>query len=115
MVAEVQNTTATVLRGTASNQFGDIIDAPVPLVTGVPVFLAETGKTVQDPASPTPRTIRQIICHVPAYLGLVNTDRVVDEATGDVFIIIGVTRPATLTGAPVDVVLDLKRISAQTT
>ena len=114
MVAEILNTTATVLRGTAANQFGDMIDAPMPLATGIPVFLAETGKTVQDPASPTPRTIRQIICHVPAYLGLVNTDRVVDEGTGDVFIIIGVTRPATLTGAPVDVVLDLKRISAQT-
>ena len=26
MVAEVQNTTATVLRGTAANQFGDMID-----------------------------------------------------------------------------------------
>ena len=115
MVAEVANTTVTVLRGTAANQFGDVIDAPVPLVTDAVAFLAETGKTIQDPASPTPRTIRQIICHVPAYLGLVNTDRVVDEGTGDVFIIIGVTRPATLTGAPVDVVLDLKRISAQTT
>ena len=115
MVAEIQNTTATFLRGTASNQFGDTIDAPVPLATGVPVFLCETGKTIQDPASPTPRTIRQIICHAPAYLGLVNTDRTVDETTTNMYIIIGVTRPSTMTGAPVDVVLDLKRISAQTT
>ena len=100
MVAEILNTTATVLRGTAANQFGDIVDAALPLATGVPVFLAETGKTVQDPASPTPRTIRQIVCHVPAYLGLVNTDRVVDEVTGDVYIIIGVTRPPGGRSAP---------------
>jgi hypothetical protein len=45
---------------------------------------------------------------------VVNTDRILDEGTGDVYIIIGVTHPATLTGAPVDVVLDLKRITAQT-
>jgi hypothetical protein len=91
-----------------------VIDDNQPLVTGLPVLLAETGKTVQDPSTPTPRTIRQTVCHVPQYLGVVNTDRIKDEATGDTYIIIGVTTPPTIIGAPVDLVLDLKRISAQT-
>jgi hypothetical protein len=112
-VAEIQNTTATILRGTTTNQFGDEIDDNQPLVQHLPVFLAETGKTVQDPSTPTPRTIRQITCTVPQYVGITNEDRIKDEATGDTYIIIGVTTPPTIIGAPVDLVLDLKRISAQ--
>lgn len=113
-IAEITNTSASILRGTTSNQFGDTIDDDQVLIQHLPVFLAETGKTVQDPSTPTPRTIRQITCQVPQYVGVVNTDRVVDEATGDKYIIIGVTTPPTIIGAPVDVILDLKRISAQT-
>jgi hypothetical protein len=46
---------------------------------------------------------------------VLNTDRLTDEASGDVFIILGVTRPPTLTGAPVDLYLQLKRVSASGT
>ena len=60
MGAETANTTATVYRGTTSNWAGDVIDENTPLFTGLPVTLIETGKTVQDPSTPTPRTIRAI-------------------------------------------------------
>jgi hypothetical protein len=111
-VAEIQNCTVTVFRGTTENQFGDTIDAATPLHTGLPVFLAETGRTVQDPSTPTPRTIRQITCQVPQYIGVRNTDRIYDESTGDTYIILSVTTPPTITGAPVDTVLSLKRVTA---
>lgn len=115
MGAETANTTASVLRGTTSNQFGDVIDASTPVITGLPVTLIETGKTVQDPSTQSPRTIRQVKCWVPEFAGVVSTDRIMDERTGDVFIIIGVTKPPTTIGAPVDTVLDLKRVTASTT
>lgn len=115
MGAETVTTYANILRGTSENQFGDIVDSDTVLIQNLPVTLIETGKTVQDPSSPTPRTIRQIYCSVPDYIGLVNTDRLVDLATGDTYIVIDVTRPPTLIGAPVDTVASLKRISAQTT
>lgn len=114
-VAETQNTTCTVFRSTTVNQFGDTIDNNVPLITGLPATLIETGKTVQDPSTPTPRTVRQISCWVPEWAGIVNTDRLLDERTQDVYIIIGITKPPTIIGAPVDTRLDLKRITAQTT
>jgi hypothetical protein len=110
--AETANTTATIYRGTTANQFGDEVDSNVLFISGLPVTLIETGKSVQDPSTPTPRTIRQITCIVPEWAGIVNTDRVMDERTGDVYIIISVTRPPTTIGAPVDTVLGLKRISA---
>jgi hypothetical protein len=113
-IAEICNTTATVFHGTTQNQFGDTVDDNQPVMTGLPVLLAETGKTVQDPSSPTPRTIRQITCQVPQYAGITSDYRIKDEATGDTYIIIGITTPPTIIGAPVDVILDLKRISAQT-
>lgn len=115
MGAETANTRCSVLSGTTTNQFGDQIDSNVPRITGLPVTLIETGKNVQDPSTPTPRTIRQILAIVPEWAGIVSTDRLLDESTGDTYIIIGVTRPPTIIGAPVDTKLDLKRISANAT
>jgi hypothetical protein len=112
MGAETANTTCQVWRGTSVNQFGDTVDANTPFITGLPITLVETGKSVQDPSTPTPRTIRQIYASVPEWAGILNTDRLMDERTGDVFIIISVTKPPTTIGAPVDTVLGLKRISA---
>jgi len=113
MGAETANTTCAVLSGTTTNQFGDLVDANVPRISSLPVTLIETGKSVQDPSSPTPRTIRQILCIVPEWAGITDEDRLRDDRTGDVYIIIGITRPPTIIGAPVDIKLDLKRISAE--
>ena len=115
MGAETQNATATIYRGTTVNWAGDTVDDNTPYLTGLPVTLVETGKQVQDPSTPTPRTIRQIYCSVPDYTGIQNTDRIMDEATGDVYIVLSVTRPPTITGAPTDLVCQLKRISANST
>jgi hypothetical protein len=100
------------LRGTTTNWAGDEVDSNVPFISGLPITLIETGKTVQDPSTATPRTIRQITAIVPEWAGVLNTDRLLDESTGDTYIIISVTRPPTIIGAPVDTVLGLKRISA---
>jgi hypothetical protein len=115
MGAETANCSATIFRGSTSNQFGDQVDANTPLITGLPITLIETGKTVQDPSTPTPRTIRQIYANVPQWAGITLSDRLMDESTGDVYIIIGIKTPPTIIGAPVDTVLDLKRISANST
>lgn len=113
-VAEIANTTVQVLRGGGENQFGDATDANLVYLSGVPAFLAETGKTMQDPSTPTPRAIRQVICHVPEFTGVLTTDRILDEATGGVYMVIGVTRPPNLTGTRPDLVLDLKRVTGVT-
>jgi hypothetical protein len=113
-VAEVFNTLCTICRGTTYNAFGDLVDNNTVFMEHLPAFLAETGKTVQDPSSPTPRTIREIVCHVPQYVGVTDSDQIVDETTGDKYMIISVTRPPSLIGIPMPAVLGLKRVTAQT-
>ena len=115
MPAETANTCCSVLSGSTVNQFGDLIDANTPRISSLPVTLIETGKSVQDPSTPTPRTIRAIYLSVPEWVGILTTDRVLNQVTQDIFIIISVTKPSTTIGAPVDTVCQLKRISAQTT
>jgi hypothetical protein len=115
MGAETQNTVCTIFRGTSTNQFGDSIDSNTPYITDLPATLIETGKSVQDPSTPTPRTIRAIYLNVPEWAGILNTDRVLDQRTQDVYIVISVTKPPTIIGAPVDTTCQLKRVSANST
>jgi hypothetical protein len=115
MGAETQNAVISLLRGTTSNQYGDIVDSNVPYISDLPVTLIETGKTVQDPSTPTPRTIRAIYLNIPQWVGILTTDRVLDQTTGDIYIVISVTTPPTIIGAPVDTTCQLKRISANST
>jgi hypothetical protein len=112
MGAETANTFCTILRGTSTNWAGDVVDNNTPFISGMPITLIETGKSVQDPSTPTPRTVREIYASVPEWAGIVSTDRLLDERTQDVYIIIGITKPPTIIGAPVDIRLDLKRVSA---
>jgi hypothetical protein len=110
MGAETQNAVVDVLRGSRSNWAGDEVDANDPFITGLPATLIETGKTIQDPSTPTPRIIREVLCIVPEYAGVLDTDRIRDHATGNLFMIMSVTRPPTIIGAPTDRVLSLKRV-----
>lgn len=111
-VAETQNCAISIYRGTTVNQFGDQVDANTPFLEHLPATLVETGRKTQDPSSPTPRTIRDIVLHVPGWAGLTTGDRVLDESTGDIYMVITVTRPGTLTGVPVDLLATLKRVTA---
>ena len=115
MVAETQNCRVSVLRGTTVNWAGDEVDADVPVIEHLPATLVETGRKTQDPSSPTPRTIREITLRVPYWSHLTDSDRVYDETTGDTYIVISVTRPPTIIGAPVDIVASLKRVTANST
>jgi hypothetical protein len=111
-VAETQNCAVTIFRGTTFNQYGDEVDANTPVMEHLPATLIETGHKTQDPSSPTPRTIREITLRVPYWSKLADSDRVLDEMTRDIYIVISVTRPPTTIGAPVDLVASLKRITA---
>lgn len=113
MVAEAANTTVSILRGETTDQFGDIIDANDIAYSGVPAILVETSRQTSDPSNPSPRTVRSVVLTVPEWIGLLNSDRIRDEATGNTFMVIEVTKPPTLMGAPVDTSAVLKRVTPQ--
>lgn len=112
---EIANTSISVLRGEGVNPYGDRLDTQVPVYTGIPAYLGERSKTSFDPATQTPRTVRDIVCVAAAWTDVRTTDQIKDERTGIVYAIEDVTLPPTLMGAPVDEILTLRRITGTTT
>ena len=116
MVAETANCTVSILRGVTRNRFGDKQNAATEVTSGIPATLIDTGKQVQDPSTDTPRTIRQYLLKLPYWVEVQNTDRIRAYPTGDLFAIIDLTAPSTITsmpvGGPPDLTLTLKRITS---
>lgn len=112
MPSETVNTRVTLLRGTGTDAYGDPTDTDTVFLAHIPATLIETGKNVQDPSTSTPRTIRQVQCALPGFIGVLDTDRIRDELSGNLYMVVGVDTPPTLIGETPDVRLDLKRVSA---
>jgi len=108
-------TTVSQLRGTGYDSAGDPVDTGTVNQCGIPACLSETAQLTQDPATKTPRTVRTAKCVVPAYAGFLTTDQVLDETTGETYMVIDVVAPTTLVG-PSDVqTLMLRRVTASGT
>jgi hypothetical protein len=113
-VADLANTTVTLLGGRSANEFGDLVDEALVQAQGVPACIVEVSERAWDPASQVPRTVRNITGWIPAWAGVMagfEGQQIVDEKTGDVFFIEDIVRPSNLTGAPVDVRMSLRRVS----
>lgn len=112
--APVENTTVTILGGTSVNSAGDVIDAGTPIKTGVNACLVETSKTIYDPATQMPRTVRSSTLWL-APGTIVSTDnQIQDEPTGHVFMIIGIVQAPTILPIAAPIMLDLKRVTGKT-
>ena len=116
MVAEVANCTVSILRGVGYDEYGDISDDMAAVTPGIPAVLIETSRSVFDPATQTPRTVRSATCRVPAWTKVLNTDELRNDLTGDIYSVEDITRPPTLmttqAGGREDLVLTLRRITA---
>lgn len=111
MVAETANCTVALFRGTDFDGYGDVTDSPLPYIQGVAATLIETTQIVQDPATQTPRVIRTSTALVPLWLGVLESDRLENELSGDIFMIEDVVKIPNLTGAVPDLKLVLKRVT----
>ena len=107
---ELATTSVSVLRGETADEYGDVVDAATAAYENVPASIVEgMAKTVTDPSTQTPRTIRPITAVLPAWADVLNTDRLQDAA-GTVYIIESVTAQPSL-GYPPDTVLTLRRVT----
>jgi hypothetical protein len=104
---ELANTTLSVLRGTEVSEFGDRTNVGKPLYTGIPAALAETGKQVFDRATQRPQTIRTTKAVVPDWADILDTDTLMDETTGDFYMVEDLMTQPTL-GLPADKILTLR-------
>src|ERR1700722_7874582 len=98
---ELANATLSVLRGTAVNDWGDRTNVGTPLYTGIPAALVESSKRSFDRASQRFQTIRTITCMVPSWADILDTDTLLNEATGAAYMVEDITQQPSL-GSPSD-------------
>lgn len=106
----IASCTASILRGTTTDQFGDPQDVDTVVATGIPFFIADIADRVWDPATQTPRVVRSIDAQCQSDVDLRIGDRVRDDTNGITYIVTDVTQPYGA-GWTSDLDVDLKRIT----
>jgi hypothetical protein len=106
------NTTVSQLRGTGEDTFGDPVDSGMVNQAGIPACLSETASQAMDPATKTPRTVRTAKCLVPDTSAWLTTDQLLDEPTGNLYMVIEVIAPTTLVGSAGLQSLILRRVTS---
>src|SRR5450756_869353 len=104
---ELANTTLTVMRGTTVNAYGDLTTVGTPLYTGIPAAVVEKARQTFDRATQRAQTIRTTMCVVPDWADILTTDTLMDETTGNFFMVEDITVQPSL-GVPPDKILTLR-------
>ena len=103
-------TSCSVLRGTTTNAFGDVLDSGAAYLSGIPAALYETAETVFDPGTETPRVIRSVTAHLPAGTDVTERDQLRDDRAGVPDAVLSVSTRAQ-PGRTADLDLLLRRIT----
>jgi len=104
---ELANTTLSVLRGTTVNAYGDKTNVGNPLYTGIPAAVVEKSKQSFDRDTQRFQTIRTSMCVVPDWADILDTDTLMDESTGNFFMIEDIQTQPSL-GVPPEKILTLR-------
>lgn len=107
---QIATCTATILRGTTTNQFSDTVDNAVPVYTGVIASIREEGRVVFDPATQQPRVVRSVAGTVPSDTDVLDSDQIRDDTHGVTYSVEAVTKPVQPGFTP-DTELQLRRIT----
>lgn len=91
----IASTTVSVLRGTTTNAWGDVLDDDnaTPVYTGLLAALSIERTQRHNPANQDVRTIRSISCAMQSNTDVREGDRLLDERTGALYAIESVTAP----------------------
>jgi hypothetical protein len=109
-VYELATCTASILRGTATDAYGDTVDAATVVASGIVASIRETSRVVSDPATQQPRIVRSADGAMPAGTDVRDSDQVRDDTNGVTYIVQAVTQNREPGFTP-DLQLQLKRIT----
>jgi hypothetical protein len=101
--------TASILRGTTTDDYGDTVDVDTAVHTGVLFSIQEMQKTVFDPATQTRRVVRWYQAACQSDIDLLIGDRVRDDTHDVTYIVNDVTQPGGV-GWDSDLAIELKRV-----
>lgn len=105
------NCRVSILRGTTTDEFGDLADAGefTPVLVGQPAQVVEVSQFTTDPATQTPRSVRRIEARISSRVGVRESDRLRVEGNGRIYTVQEITRPDPLGFTP-DLELVLRRV-----
>ena len=87
-------TRVSVLGGSGTDEFGDERDGTTVLASGIPASLIEASREASEPVTGLPRIVRTHVCRLPSGTDIDETKRLLDEQTGEVYIVVSVTHNA---------------------
>lgn len=85
----------SVLRGTTTNAYGDIVDDPdnaQVVAAGVPAQIVVTNSRAYDPTSQQIRIVQSIAGIVQSDVDIVESDQLIDDQTGAIYAVESVTQ-----------------------
>lgn len=102
------NCKVTILRGTETNEFDDLVDSDVAVHTGIPASILERSRRVYLPAEAAFRIVHIYAGRVGAEIDIRKDDRLRDERTGVVYLVTDLADSRSPAHTP-DKVLELSR------
>lgn len=103
-------TTVSILRGTTTNDAGDVLDSNTAVYTGILASVMERSRTGIDTLTQDPRVYHYTTVRLPAGTDILDTDRLLDEKTGLIYTIADVARLASPVHTP-DIRVDVNRVN----
>lgn len=81
------NTTVSILKGVATDDYDDETDLDLPIQTGLRAFIQEEGNSASRFDSNTPQDVRRYNCKISLRAQLQDDIRIKDERTGKIYIV----------------------------
>lgn len=104
------NTTISVLRGTAVDDYDDDRDLDQTVGSRIIAAISEARRTIKRTDSTTPERVRSFTGRVGAGTDVQRGDRVKDEQTATIYIVDDVVEQPGFQGHTPDMRLDLRRV-----
>jgi hypothetical protein len=106
----IASCTASILRGTTTDQFGDTVDTGTVIATGIPFLIEETRQREFDPATQQPRIVRGTDGVCQSDVDIKPGDQVRDDTHNILYFVLDVTQKGGAAWTP-DLDVDLQRIT----
>lgn len=88
----IATTKVSILGGTSEDAFGDEKDGTTVLQSGIPASLIESSREASQPVTGLPRIIRTHVCRLPPGTDVDEDNRIKDETTSEIYIVVAVTK-----------------------
>lgn len=93
-------TVVSILRGDETNEYGDVVDSDTAVYAGIPASIVEQNRRVYLPAEQAYRIVRSYEGRLPSNTDVQKNDRIRDERTNVIYLVVNLADPVALAFTP---------------